>query len=60
MDGSWLYGTKYYVSWPVTMEPKAMDGFAHSIDLFPSIAAAHPGIVARMKKKIEAWYSVGE
>lgn len=32
--------TPILISWPGTLEPKIMDGFAHSIDLFPTIAAA--------------------
>jgi hypothetical protein len=32
--------TPILVSWPGTIEPSTMDGFAHSIDLFPTIAAA--------------------
>ncbi|MDG2345242.1 MAG: sulfatase [Opitutae bacterium] len=31
--------TPILVSWPGTIEPQRMDGFAHSIDLFPTIAA---------------------
>ena len=32
--------TPILVSWPGTIQPKTMDGFAHSIDIFPTIAAA--------------------
>jgi arylsulfatase A-like enzyme len=32
--------TPILVSWPGTIEPKTMDGYAHSLDLFPTIAAA--------------------
>ena len=32
--------TPVMVSWPGTIKPKRMSGFAHSIDLFPTIAAA--------------------
>jgi len=32
--------TPILVSWPGTIKPKQMSGFAHSIDLFPTIAAA--------------------
>ena len=32
--------TPVLVSWPGTVEPKIMEGFAHTIDLFPTIAAA--------------------
>ena len=32
--------TPVLVSWPGTIEPKNMEGYAHSIDLFPTIAAA--------------------
>jgi arylsulfatase A-like enzyme len=32
--------TPILVSWPSTIQPKKMSGFAHSIDLFPTIAAA--------------------
>ena len=31
--------TPILVSWPGVIEPQRMDGFAHSIDLFPTIAA---------------------
>lgn len=32
--------TPVLVSWPGTIEPKNMEGLAHSIDIFPTIAAA--------------------
>lgn len=31
--------TPILVSWPGTIEPQRMEGFAHSIDLFPTLAA---------------------
>ncbi|MGZ0654807.1 sulfatase family protein [Coraliomargarita sp. W4R53] len=31
--------TPILISWPGTLEPRQMEGFAHSIDIFPTIAA---------------------